>query len=168
MPALRFSAYALELDVAGYRAALDKRMETVMRTAARLFVRAALAEVPVRTGFAAGSLGNLAVAGGDQPPNPAPTVRHKEFYYPRKGSRILKTPANARRFATPAGDVFHVESGRFYHFGYSISVIYYPVNDPRWRSFEAGSEAVRAYLNGRVLAEVPRLSKFLRRTRVKV
>lgn len=59
MPFFKGTFETLEFDTAGYVKALDKRMQKIMRAGARMFVRAALARIPVRTGFVAGSMGNL-------------------------------------------------------------------------------------------------------------
>lgn len=55
---------AFDLDKGGYSRSLDAAIKQQMRMAARAFLNVAMRAIPVRTGFARGSLKNLAEAAG--------------------------------------------------------------------------------------------------------
>lgn len=64
MPKVNIRLSAFDLDKGSYSRTLDEAIKQQMRMAARAFLNIAMRAIPVRTGFARGSLKNLAEASG--------------------------------------------------------------------------------------------------------
>jgi hypothetical protein len=161
--------------------AIDGTVMIMVRRAVLAFATEANKAVPKRTGFAAGSLGNLLTAAGKRPGETAKLkdlgpfsainrlqelvaqahgqdlllhgidpsgFARKEYYYPSRGRRVLKTPASGVRFATPINEVIRRE-GRTITFQYNVDISYYTLQDVRahrsptspWESFRKGTLA---------------------------
>lgn len=154
MPKMTAKFFAFTIDQRKYTKTLDEEIKRQMRMAARAFLNVAMRAIPVRTGFARGSLKNLAEAaglsgGGGGTATPAalflkvsrglrfPSTREDmkragaqmplEYY--RDGTRkILKTPQGGRDFATPASQIITV-SNYLYSFNFETFITYFRIND---------------------------------------
>lgn len=170
--------------------AFKKALNIQIRKAAKEFLKAAILRVPVRTGFARGGLGNLATAIGLAAASDKTSFINKfnrrrkqgasgsriEFYKSPGGSKVLKTPENARRYATPIDKVFK-EVNNIFTFNYNITILYYNLNDffsnakvasAPWKSFAAGRNAFIDYLRITGIAKLPQLKQFVLKTKIKV
>lgn len=67
MPEFKAKLFSIDLDKGRYSQELDQAIKTQMRQAGRAFVRIAAASIPVRTGFARGTLQNILDAAGQSP-----------------------------------------------------------------------------------------------------
>jgi len=189
---IKATLHTFEFKRKEFSAAFDTAIQLEMRNAARAWYRAAVAQVPVRTGFAAGTLLNLTTAIGlsaatnrgaflkreEKRRGKARLIkpRLREFYHHESGSTTLKTPEAARRFSTPPAKVFTNFGGK-YLFHYGVSVIYYSINELQanskirntpWKSFQIGEEAFNKYLVEVGLKRLPAIDKYISSTRVTV
>ncbi len=166
-----------EFKRAEFSESFKKAIKLQMRNGAREFLKAALPRVPVRTGFARGTLLNLADAIGiaassnpiafkkklaKRPLQDSPVNSIKEYYL-----GVLKTPEAARGFSTPIGRVF-TNNGKAYSFNYDNTVLYYEINDEvyQWKSFELGSAAFIDYLEHVGLQRIPAISEYIIRKKL--
>jgi len=157
----------LELRGARFNEAFTKALEVQMRQASREFLRAVIVRVPVYTGMARGSLVPLGrflrVA---VPINPDPGAKKHPNKNPAAGAA-----ASSFKFTNEGGfnprlrldiGVLHFELNEF-----RPSTL--PLRHPTpWHSFEAGREAFKAYLRENLTKKVPRVKKFITRTRVTI
>lgn len=189
---IKATLFTFEFKRQEFSKAFDSAIQREMRNAARAWYRAAVAQVPVRTGFAAGTLLNLTTAIGlSAATNRAGFLKReemrrgkarllkprlREFYHHGSGSITLKTPESARRFATPPGRVFTNFGGKYF-FNYAVSVAYYRINEleahPKirntpWKSFQAGEEAFQQYLLDVGLKRLPSINSYISSTEVRV
>src|SRR5436190_12043630 len=115
-----------------FNKAVIKKLEELMREAAKEFAKSALKRIPVRTGFVAGAFGSLVeMLGPTARLNPVVAHINKvlkkhedvkkkskkrnlrprvEFYYPPSGSPVPKTPTSGRQFATPIDKIIILEA----------------------------------------------------------
>lgn len=154
MPKISAKFFAFTIDKKKYTKTLDEEIKRQMRMAARAFLNVAMRAVPVRTGFARGSLRNLAEAaglsgGGGGTATPAalflkisqglrfPSSKNDmkqagakmPLDYYRDGTRkILKTPQGGRDFATPPNQIITV-SNYLYSFNFETFITYFRIND---------------------------------------
>jgi hypothetical protein len=173
----------LTLDIGAFTKTLDSQIQIQMRQGARAFARAALARIPVRTGFAAGSLGNISNPGGAAfalfnqfSRSFFASSNRKPEYYRHGAVKVLKTPTAGRKFATPPDRIFTKE-GNKYFFNYRVSIIYFRINEffsnrftpsAPWGSFEAGQKAFLEYMQNVGIKRLPKLDSFLVETKVTV
>lgn len=138
-----------------------------MRNGAREFAKEAIIRVPVRTGFARGTLLNLNNAIGLS--TSISTNGALEYY-----QGVRKTPENARQFSTPTNKVF-TNNGRTFNFNYGVTVLYYEINDVSsnkytpsapWRSFQFGSAAFISYLERVGLKRLPAITEYIIKKRI--
>jgi hypothetical protein len=149
-----FSYNYLNFDQTGYYVAFKEHLEAQMKEAAGEFAKAALARIPIRTGFVAGAFADLeSLLGNSARLNPiaafiARTIKtartlvqgkstrlgnrrtfvEGEFYYPPGGGRILKSPQTGRQFATPLSDIIIVEENLL-RFHFQVDITYFNIND---------------------------------------
>lgn len=174
-----FVATGFEFKRAEFSDAFKKAIQLELRNGAKEFVKAALPRVPVRTGFARGTLLNLADAIGYN------AASNKEGFNRKLMSKRLKvknvsvngkleyyegvpkTPENARQFSTQINKVF-TNNGRTFSFNYENTVLYYEINDERyqWRSFIFGSEAFISYLERVGLQRLPAITEYIIKKRI--
>lgn len=155
---LKVTLTTYEFDAEAYNKALRVYVEKQSRLAAVEFAKAALARIPIRTGFVAGAFGTLLeLLGSNASFNPivrATIARSPEYYYPGFGGRIEKTPVSGRQFSTPAQEIFKWQGDNFV-FTYDIDISYFRINDlsggfsptAPWRAFEAGQVAFEQFLS---------------------
>lgn len=176
---VNISIAGFEFKRAEFSDAFKKAIALEMRNAAKKFVEAALPRVPVRTGFARGTLLNLSDAVGYAgASNKAAFIKKLDKrrmkvvnvsvnglveYY----ERVPKTPENARQFSTPMTRVF-TNNGKSWSFNYENTVLYYELNDAKlnWRSYEFGSAAFIDYLERTGLQRIPAITEYLIRKRL--
>jgi hypothetical protein len=181
-----FVATGFQFKRAEFSDAFKKAIQLEMRNGAKEFVKAALIRVPVRTGFARGTLLNLGDAIGYAGATNKPAFARKldkrrlkvvnvsvngaEEYY----QGVPKTPENARQFSTPLNKVF-TNNGRTFSFNYEQTVLYYEINDASsnrytpsapWRSFEFGSAAFIDYLERVGLQRLPAITEYIVKKRI--
>lgn len=151
---LKVTGATYAFDVDGYRRALQKYVEAKTRLAAVEFAQAALARIPIRTGFVAGAFGALVdLLGPNARFNPIVGFITREFYY-GSGGKILKTPFSGRKFATKEPDVFKWE-GTTFVFNYEVDITYFAINDVTgghaptapWGAFAAAKAAFEAAMH---------------------
>lgn len=187
MPKFRLSMDVLKLQSAKFTKALEAKLVAEFKRGGKEFARAALARIPVRTGFAAGSFGNLldlvgskgAISGGLGGAlrrfKRSKTLARKEYYRHASGTRVLKTPTAGRRFATPTGRIIKV-SGKRITFNYNVSIIYFRINNfypsksptSPWRAIEAGRDAFNRYMETKGLQNLPNMYDYTTRSKIRV
>lgn len=174
-----FTATGFQFKRAEFSDAFKAAIKLEMRNGAKEFVKAAFARVPVRTGFARGSLLNLFDAIGlSAAANPTAfrekltRKRLKIVNVPLNGrleyyEGVPKTPENARQFSTPLNKVF-TNNGRTFNFNYETTILYYELNDVnlQWRSFEFGSAAFIDYLERVGLKRLPAITEYIVKKRL--
>lgn len=162
---------------AEFSEAFKTAIKLEMRNAAREFVKAALPRVPVRTGFARGTLLNLQDAiEMTAASNPA-SFKKKLAKRPSKNSPlngkleyyegVLKTPDNARGFSTPTNRVF-TNNGKAWSFNYDNTVLYYELNDAKyqWLSYKFGEAAFIDYLERVGMQRIPAITDYIIRKKL--
>ena len=170
---LKITGVKYEFDVDAYKTELMRNIEIAVKAAAKEFAKAALARIPIRTGFVAGSFGTLSdllgSAGRFLPIvqftrrliRAAKTFLAKEglisqgreYYYPESGGKVLKTPESGRQFATQSEDIFKWRDLVFV-FTYAVDISYFRINDSipghaptaPWHAFLAAQDAFEQYL----------------------
>lgn len=181
-----FTATGFQFKRAEFSEAFKAAIKLEMRNGAKEFVKAALIRVPVRTGFARGTLLNLADAIGlSASASPVAFKRRLDkrrlntINVPLNGQLeyyegVPKTPENARQFSTPLNKVF-TNNGRTFNFNYEMTVLYYEINDVNsnrytpsapWRSFEFGSAAFIDYLERVGLKRLPAITEYIVKKRL--
>ena len=190
MPFVKATLFKFEFKRVAYSRAFDKAMKLLLRNAAREFAKAVILRVPVQTGFARGSLLNLADAIGINASSSPESFRRKldkrrgkivnvplngkTSYYTDSGGRVPKTPENARQFSTDPDKVF-TAADNVYTFSYGASILYYVINDiasnshtpsAPWLSFQAGHDAMTAYIREHILEDVPAIKDYVEKTEI--
>lgn len=147
--------------------------------AARKFLLAAVPRIPVFTGFARGSFGNLedvagqvsggridARRGGYTKANNY--ARRAYYYYPSKGNRIIRNTITGRQFSTPPNQIFAQgrakiakdETVIFFRFSVDISYVNY-LDRAKWGAFKAGVDAFNAEIRSQLDKLIPDMGKYL-------
>ena len=174
---VKISIAGFEFKRAEFSDAFKKAIALEMRNAARKFVEAALPRVPVRTGFARGTLLNLTDAIGMAAASSPAAFKKKLAKRPKQNSPVnglveyyegvLKTPDAARAFSTPSNRVF-TNNGKSWQFNYDNTVLYYEINDERlnWRSYQYGTAAFIDYLERTGLQRIPAITDYLIRKKL--
>lgn len=179
-----FIATGFQFKRAEFSDAFKKAIQLEMRNGAREFVKAALPRVPVRTGFARGTLLNLSDAIGlASASNPKVLKAKMAKRVPKNVSLngqteyyegVAKNPDAGRQFSTPLNKVF-TNNGRTFNFNYEQTVLYYEINDQGpnphtpsapWRSFEFGSAAFISYLERVGLQRLPAITEYIIKKRI--
>lgn len=148
---------------------LKKRMEDVMKTAARAFLRAAIPHVPVVTGHARGML--------------KPLGRFLRVSVPTPGAKPDTSRKRSIAIGENEGDKgpFIKITGNKINFAYSIKTLHYRINETRadsgvgpsgfpypWESIKGyGREAFITTLQEQYRKRLPRIRKYTRRSRFK-
>lgn len=143
-------------------------MKREMIKAVKEFLKIALNKIPKRTGFLRGSFTNI-VKRFNVPGTGAGTGGYwdkREWYYPGKGTKILKTPITGIKYATDPNDVLtSTQTSIRLRLGSDIN--YYEPNDqgtrvpsPPWLSLQSGSEAMILYLQS-AFKRFPSITKVL-------
>jgi len=165
MPKFKLEGEIYTFDYIAYNQALFNYLEEQMKLAAQEFAKAALSNIPVRTGFAAGAFGNLEQLLDMSVARLNPVVAaHREYYY-----GTLKTPTTGRQFATPAADIF-TKTPSTITFNYDINIVYFKMYEERgvWHAFDSGEKAFMDYMEQNLLRGVPRAEQFMRKQSIKV
>lgn len=143
-------AELFKLDTAIFRTVLEAFIQQEMTRAVREFLRAALARIPVRTGFMRGSFTEL-VDFFKAGVNTTSGGNFREFYYP---DRILKSPRAGVKFVTPPQQVLR-RVGNQVIFTLDNKIRYYQINDlgnkipsAPWESSKEGLAAMANWLEG--------------------
>ncbi len=157
-----------------------------MKKGAAEFAKAAIAKIPVRTGFAAGSINNLAKLLGEQAKlNPiigfSRSVVNKvgsekgtsankltEYYYPPGGGKVLKTTTSGAQFATSPENIIR-RRDNILIFQYEVDISYFNFQDINrgrsptspWGAFEAGEAAFLQYMEDIGLRGIPNIWDFV-------
>ena len=162
----------LDLNKGAYIAALNEALAEELKNAMRAWLKAVFRRVPVYTGMARGSLLPIARFLGEQVPiTPKARGNASTQLY---GRRVRASPEEGARRTTFK---FDSRIGR-HEVTIDIGVIHYLINEFNrvslplrkpgpWRSFEAGRKAYKAYLKKNLRKKVPRITKFITRTKVR-
>lgn len=162
--------------------ALKAAIEQEAKVAGKAFAEAALANIPVRTGFVAGSFGPLVqLVGATARFNPIiATVSNTleahrnplnpEYYY-GGGGKILKTPTSGEQFATQPDEIFKWTDTTF-TFKFDIDITYFKINDlvsgfapsAPWGAFEAGTQAYIHTLVEGLKTNLPKIGLYIKKT----
>lgn len=124
MPQVKVALTAFRLDRGRYSRALDESLQRQMRMAARAFLKVAVSAIPVRTGFARGSLGNLADAinAGSKGPNIDFETPAGKFL---KLMKVLRTTTFKDTSAAKRSDLYNLSRGSLRQAGSTTLVEYY-------------------------------------------
>jgi hypothetical protein len=133
------------LNRTDFELAVGEFMNIVMRRAVQEFLKACVARIPVRTGFARGSFGNLTREFGV--PDQVTGNNQREYYYHSKGQGVLKSPTSGRQFVTDPNGVL-TKTGSGVTFNLDNAIKYYPFIANG--SNEAGLKAMNEYLKGAI------------------
>jgi hypothetical protein len=143
------------IDDATLQLVVQKWLTEEARRAVAEFLKAALPLVPVRTGFLSGSMAGLTrYFGTPQPDQLSAKVvslfrggtAKREYYYPRHGGKILKTPYSGLGLVTRPESVAQVGEDRI-AIELAVDIDYYEVNESHWHSIEKGTQALLASLS---------------------
>lgn len=166
MPKISATMSTFTFDKERFTRELDRAIKSELRAGIRAFLIAALQAIPIRTGFASGSLENLASRAVLEE-TPAQQFKkitrklYKEYY---KG--VLKTPEAGKKFATPYAEIISAKD-YIYTFNFESFIDYFNINDalsnPRtpsspWNSFSLGEIAMSNYLDN---IEIPDITDFI-------
>lgn len=185
MPRLRVTASLPQLDRERYLSDYKKSVEQAFIKAARKFLLAAVPLIPQFTGFARGALGNLEdvvgrVQGGriDGRRKGVKKVKALQprtyYYYPNKGSRVVRNNITGRAFATKPGQIFG--SGNITRattkarmlFKFSVDIKYFDYLDKnKWGAFKAGREAFNQELKIQLERLRPKIGNYIVRRAIK-
>lgn len=171
MPRLYGTVDILTFDSKGYTATLRKGLEVQFRQAARAFIRAAIPLIPVQTGMARGSFLNigryLRVA---VPINP--TKFNQQYFPPRGGDPIPKTPESGAALSTSPDQIIRWEGDRI-SFEFQSGVFHLTLEDligvrsptAPWHSFITGRLAFHNELRN-LRNRLPKIKSFVTRTSI--
>lgn len=166
----------IKLDPVKWSKAVDTSLQTLVRNAAREWLRAMVIAVPVYSGFALGSVKNAQGPGGNlsrflNVSVPIAPVKNapKWYYHHGPGSnRIPKTADNAGQFAW-----YNFTSGNHvYRFFFRSDVFHLVINAFFNRSPVAGSakqalkysaKAYGHYINNNLLTRAPKVKSFMQK-----
>lgn len=180
--------------VNNYAQIFEKDVYECMKAAGRKFLFTLATRFPVRTGFLRGSLTPLEnILGAVQSQgksrnlqvrrNRRPTAKEKilkrEYYYPKGGTKVLKTTRSGIPFATPEREIFEGEGaiikgslGKII-FRYKIDISYLRQNDNLpgtkgrpWNAYKDGIEAFNAEFIAQFPKMIPNLNKFVMKQRI--
>jgi hypothetical protein len=154
MPGFTLNGTFPSIDDAALQLVVQKWLLGEAKRAVQEFLKAALPLVPVRTGFLSGSMAGLTRYFGTPQPDQLSakvvslfrggTVR-REYYYPRHGGKILKTPFSGLGLVTRPESVARVgEDGIAIEL--EVDIDYYEVNESHWHSIDKGTQAMLASL----------------------
>lgn len=179
--------YQVSLTKVNQRAftkALKEACREAMKQAAREFLLAAVPRIPVFTGFARGSLGNLEDIVGrirengegrlffnrNQGGRTTPYYHRKEryYYYPGDGRKIERNTVSGRQFATPTGSILTVaEDSKVFYFKFSVDIKYFTrLDKARWHAFETGEIAFAQTLKTQFDKLKPKVKDYLVESKV--
>lgn len=169
-----YSGKMFELRIDGkFTETLEKAIETMMRQAARAWLRAVIVKVAVWTGFALGSIKFARGNGGDLARflNVAVPItragglkRTPRWYYSPSGERTEKRPENAGRYAQ-----FSFTSGRhIFTFRFRDDVVHFMLNNfydsvsptSPWNAIAAGHEAFKEYIKENI-HKLPKIGRYI-------
>ena len=167
-------------DRDGWLEEVKKVVEQEAQKAGKAFAEAALANIPVRTGFVAGAFGQLVqLVGATAQFNPIVKAvtntldSHRnplnpEYYY-GGGGKVLKTSTSGQQFATQPSEMFKwVDTS--YVFKFDIDITYFKINDlvpgfapsAPWGAFAAGEIAYRDTVIKGLKASLPKIGVFIK------
>lgn len=161
--------------------AVREACRKAMYKAAREFLLAAVPRIPVLTGFARGSLGNLEDIVGKVTANGINTSRkgdrkasyyqkRKYYYYTAKGTRIIRNNITGRQFATKPDKIFTTlsEDRTSLIFKFSVDISYFNYLDrERWHAFSEGNKAFNESLRAEFNKLKPRVGNYIVRREIK-
>lgn len=181
----------ITLDRGSFTKKLDEEIKQQMKLGARAFFMAAITNIPVQTGFARGSMNNLANAVGASETSGSGSrakrylslsrkLKRTKFtgsgleYYRFGGRRVVKTPQSGRMFSTKAENIFQSENGR-YVFNFKVSISYFNLNDlfvhnpnSPWNAFTSGQAAFENYMRTTALRNLPKVTDCLVKSKVAI
>jgi|SRR5581483_4722467 len=150
MAGFTLTATLATIDPAVATLVVKKWLDSEARRATQEFLQAALPLIPVRTGFLSGSLAGLTrYFATPQPEQLSARVltvfrrgaQRREYYYPRTGGKILKTPYSGLGLVTRPEQVAQVQADGF-TINLQVDIDYYEVNETHWHSIERGTQAL--------------------------
>jgi hypothetical protein len=133
---------------------VQRWLQAEAKRAIQEFLKAALPLIPVRTGFLSGSMAGLTRYFGAPQSEQLSTkvisifrggTAKREYYYPRSGGRILKTPYSGLGLVTRPEQVARVGADHI-AIEMEVDIDYYAVNETHWHSIEKGTQALLASL----------------------
>lgn len=181
MSLLKYRITATVIDEKAYLAAIDNYIKDTMKEVARAFLLAAVARVPVYTGFSRGSFRNLEdIVGSVRMEAGSLRIRNKsgkgankpttgsggnkQYYYPEDGQRVLKNMQTGRQFSTQPSAILVKKGPYRYAFNFGISIKYFNYLDPNiWKALQAGEQAaelkMKELLSEKAFPEITRYTK---------
>ncbi len=185
MPKLKVTGSWPQLERDKFVKDYQKSVDAAVKKAARKFLLAASPLIPQFTGFARGALGNLEdlvgrVQGGVVRTNlkALKTAKNLQprtyYYYPQKGSRVVRNTITGRQFATPTKDI--LSSGQLTRanaksrvvFKFSVDIKYFDYLDKsKWGAFKAGKAAFDAELKLQLDRLKPKVGDYIIRREIK-
>jgi hypothetical protein len=150
------------LNRTDFELAVGEFMNITMRRAVQEFLKACVARIPVRTGFARGSFGNLTREFGVE--DQVTGNSQREYYYHSRGQGVLKTPTSGRQFVTDPSNVL-TKTGSGVTFNLDNAIKYYPFIANG--GTEQGIAAMNAYLRQAINNFFP-IQSLLTKTTIRV
>lgn len=184
MPKLKLTASWPQLDRDRFIKDYQKSVDAAVKKAARSFLLAAVPLVPEFTGMARGAFGNLEdlvgrVQGGKvntklKSLKKAQNLQPKTYYYyPAKGSRVVRNTISGRQFATPtkeilgSGQLTRANAKSRVVFKFSIDISYFDYLDKKeWGAFKAGKAAFDAELKIQLERLKPKVGNYIIRREI--
>lgn len=185
MPRLRVTASLPQLDRERYLSDFKKSIDQAFIKAVRKFLLAAVPLIPVWTGFARGAFGNLedlvgrvqggridGRRGGDKK---AKSLQPRTwYYYPTRGSRVVRNNVTGRQFATKpsqifgSGNVTRATTKSRMLFKFAVDIKYFDVLDKsKWGAFAAGRAAFNLELRTQLDKLRPKVGDYIIRRAIK-
>lgn len=163
---LSFSTQYIEYD--RFVGELQRELRRLMREAGAVYYNNLILQMPVDTGFLAGSFEAMrrATNASGSPSSPTNKNRRNAFYTHFGDRRVLKNPTNGQQFATKPEDVLsEITDGKFKYklmFYFKNEIRYYPIMDlygipfnPPWRLTARAARAALAYLGANLPKILP-------------
>jgi hypothetical protein len=184
MPRFKVSINWPQLDRERFLSDLGKAINQAIIKAARKYLLVA-STIPVFTGFARGSLGNLEdivgrVQGGQIRANKKGTTRVKKlqkktwYYYPPGGGRVVRNNINGRQFSTPPdkilseGKLTKGTTGSRMIFKFNVDITYVDFLDKKkWKIFDKARTAFNEELKTQFDRLKPDPGKYLIRREIR-
>jgi hypothetical protein len=188
---LTYQVSLVEIDEKKFTKALREACRQALYKAARSFLLAAVPRVPILTGFASGAFGNLEdlvgrvsrtqpvslnirQKGYSDPTKFKANTKRTLYYYPSKGTRVVRNIVNSRPFATPSADIFSQGKARIAEgqsalfFRFSVDIKYFTILErKKWFAFKAGEAAFDATFKEEFEKLKPRIGNFLVKREIK-
>jgi hypothetical protein len=161
---ISFSQQIIDTDT--FAVELRRSLRRLLTQAAGIYYNTIIADMPVDTGFLAGSFANLRnVTGASASPRGPKPQKYQKFYVHTDGSRTAKSTTTGIPFTSELGSILtEVSDGKtklLVIFEFDNAIQYYPINDifgspkrPPWGLTEKATRAALNYINGNLAGAI--------------